>query len=180
MPRAPSPLRYAQAAFKIALERHELDTWQEDLRVLTAALESRELSALLDAPQVPAARKVTAIEEALGGAVGQLALNLLSILGSRNLAHLLPGIVDEYGRLLDVHRGIERAEVTSAVPLESEEQARIVRLLEELGGREVRISSTVDRQIIGGLIARVGDRVIDGSVRSRLAEMRRRIVERAS
>jgi F-type H+-transporting ATPase subunit delta len=180
MPRAPSPRRYAQAVFQIALERNELETWEEDLRVLATTLQNRELSTLLDAPQVPAAHKIDAIRETFERSVGPLALNLISILATRNLAHLAAGVAEEYGRLLDAQRGIERAEVISAVPLDGGQRARIAELLEGIGGKEVRLTSTVEPRILGGLIARVGDRVIDGSVRTKLTEMRRRIVERAS
>ena len=177
MARAPSPTRYAQAVFQIALEKDELDVWLDDLRVLAVALETSEFSQLLDAPQVPAANKVDSISQALGDSVAPMALNLLSILASRNMAHLVPGVLEEYGRNLDAHRGIERAEVVVAVPLDKGQQENIVKLLEGIVGKEVRLSPFVDPQILGGLIARVGDRVIDGSVRSKLAEMRRSITE---
>ena len=179
MPRARSPRRYAQAVFQIALERGDLDTWSEDLRALATGLENREFSDLLDAPQVPAAHKIRAIKESLGDTVDTLALNLASMLASRNLAYLLPGIVDDFGRLLDAHRGIERAEVTSAVPLNTDQRTRIAQLLEGVGDTDVRLSSAVEPQIIGGLVARIGDRMIDGSVKSKLEEMRREIVEQA-
>ena len=177
MPTGPSPRRYAQAVFQIAMERGELDAWQEDLRSLAVTLEDRDFSGLLDAPQVPAASKVDAAREALSGSVGPLALNLLAILATRNLAHLGSGILDEYGRLLDAHRGIQRAEVVSAVPLDSEQHARISKLLETIVGKEVPVTSVVDPQVLGGLVARVGDRLIDGSARTKLREMHRSIVE---
>ena len=177
MPGAPSPTRYAQAVFQIALEKDELDEWLDDLGVLAAALEHPEFAQLLDAPQVPAANKVDAIRQAMGDSVAPMALNLLFILASRNLAHLVPGVLEAYGRALDVHRGIERAEVMTAVPLDRGQQGKMVKLLEGIVGKEVRVASFVEPQILGGLIARVGDRVIDGSVRAKLAEMRRSITE---
>ena len=180
MPRSPSPRRYAQAVFQIALESGDLDSWEEDLRVVALALESRELSSLLDAPQVPAARKLDVIRSTLGDAVVPLVLNLLSILATRNLAHLVPSILDEYDRLLDAHRGIERAEVISALQLNDAERTKIAEILEGIVGKEIRLSSIVEPSILGGLIARVGDRVIDGSVRARVRQMHRNIVEQTS
>ena len=166
--------------FQIALERDGLDTWLEDLRVLTDALENQGLSALLDAPHVPAARKMEALRQSLGDSVGPLALNLASMLASRNLAHLVPGVLDEYQRLLDAHRGIERAEVITAVPLGSDQWGKIVELLQCVAGKEIRLKSVVEPQILGGMIARVGDRLIDGSIRTKLEEMRRGIAEQVS
>jgi len=93
---------------------------------------------------------------------------------------LAPGMLEEYERLIDAHRGIERGEVLSAVPLDSAQRAKVASLLEEIGGNEVRLTSAVEPRVLGGMIARVGDRVIDGSVRTNLTEMRRRIVDRAT
>ena len=179
MPRSPSPRRYAQAVFEIAIESHDLEAWTEDLRVMADALEGTELLAILDAPHVPGARKVETIRLALGDLVGQLRLNLLSLLASRNLAHLLPRVLDEYERLMDVHNGIERAEVVSAVPLAAAQNSRIAGLLGGVVGKQVRLTPVVEPRVLGGIIARVGDRVIDGSVRAKLQRMRRSIVERA-
>ena len=107
-------------------------------------------------------------------------MNLLSILALRGLAHLVPGILDEYGRLLDVHRGVERAQVASAVGLDSEQQAKVAKLLEGIVANEVRLTSVVEPEVLGGLVARVGDRLIDGSTRTKLTGMRRSIVEQVS
>ena len=147
---------------------------------MAGAVENDEFTGLLDAPHVPTAVKINGIREALGDSVGHLALNLLSILASRGLAHQLHGIVDEYGRLLDAHRGIERAEVVTALPLDNNQSSRITGLLEGMTGRQVRMTSTVESQILGGLIARIGDRVIDGSVKTKLAQMRQDLAESPS
>ena len=176
MPRASSPRRYSQAVFQIALERDELDTWSEDLRALATPLENRDLLELLDAPQVPTANKVAAVRQAIGDTAGPLAVNLLSLLASRGLAHLVPAIVDEYGRLLDEHRGTERAEVVSAVALPADRSDTIAQILEGLVNKRVRLVSAVDPEVLGGFVAKVGDRVIDGSLRTKLREMRREIV----
>ncbi len=145
-----------------------------------AVLEDPEFSGLLDAPEVPAAAKANAIRQAVGDSVGPLSLNLLCVLASRDLAHLAPVILSEYSRLLDVHLGIERAEVIAAIPLDSHQRGKTAEFLRGVVGKEVRATYTVDPQILGGLTIRVGDKVIDGSVRTKLREMRRRIVEQVS
>ena len=178
MPRAASPRRYAQAVFQIARSSDQLETWSEDLRVIATALDNAELSSLLDSPLVPATVKIDTIGQVLGDSVGQLALNLLSILAIRGRSHLIPGILDEYGRLRDLHDGIEPAEVITAVPLDAGQLSRIAELLEGLFGRVVRLTARTEKEVLGGLIARVGNRVIDGSVRARLRDLRRSVVER--
>ena len=177
MPRSASARRYAQAVFQIALEREELDVWMEDLTLLARALENRELAEFLDAPQVAVERKIDVIEGALGDTVGPLALNLLSLLASRNIVPVMPDVVEQYQRMLDAHRGIEQAEIVSAVSLDDRQQQRISDLLSGMAGKEVRVTARVDPQIIGGLLARVGDRLIDGSTRTKIQAMRRDLVE---
>jgi len=180
MPKSPSPRRYAQAVFQIALETGGLLTWADDLRTLSLAVESEEMAGLLDAPHVPVGRKAEAIAQTMGDSVNGLARNLLALLASRNQAHILPGVLDEYERLVDEHGGVERAVVISAVDLEDEQKESVTGFLTELVGKDVRLTTVVQSQVLGGLVARVGDRVVDGSVRSKLREMRRSIVEQMS
>ena len=125
MPGPASARRFAQAVFQIALERDEFDAWLDDLSLMAVSIERDGFSEILDAPQVPLPQKLELIGNALGDSVTPLAANLLSLLASRNLAHALPEIVDVYQQLLDDHRGIERAEVVSAVPLTDAETDRI-------------------------------------------------------
>ena len=172
-----SARRYAQAVFQIALERDALDAWSEDLRVLATGLENREFAELLDAPQVPVGTKVSMITDVLGDSVDGLARNLLAVLARRSLAHLLPDIADEFGSLVDEHNGIARGEVVSAVPLSEQQAEKVNDVLSNIVGRPLRLSVAVDPAIVGGVVARVGDRVIDGSVRTTLREMRRELVE---
>ena len=162
MPRSASARRYAQAVFQIADENDELESWLDDLTVLSAAVQDVELSAFLDAPQLSLSQKITVLQTTLSDTVGRLALNLVSLLASRNLAGLMPGIAEQYQRLLDEHNGIERAEVVSAVPLDDAQRASVEELLKDMVGKEIRLTSRVDPQIIGGMVARVGDHVIDG------------------
>ena len=177
MPKAVSAKRYAQAVFEIALEGGELDGWLDDLMLLAQVAENPEFSGILDAAQVSASRKMSVIRDVLGESVGPLALNLISLLAARNLAHTVPGVASQYQQLLDAHRGIERAEVVSAVPLDDAQQQRVQDLLEGMIGNEIRLTSRVEPEILGGLVIRVGDRVLDGSTRTKLNAMRRGLVE---
>jgi F-type H+-transporting ATPase subunit delta len=176
MPKAASARRYAQAVFQIGLEHDNLEQWYDDLATMAAALDDGELAAFLNAPQVTVDRKVEVISEALGDSVSPLAANLLALLASRGIASILPDLVESYQALLDDHRGIERAEVVSPVPLDDEQRRRVSDLLVGMVGKQVRLNSRVEPSILGGFVARVGDRVIDGSARTRLNQMRRRLV----
>ena len=180
MPKPASARRYAQAVFQIGLEHDSLDQWYGDLSTMATAVDESELGVFLDAPQVSVERKVEVISDALGDSVSPLAANLLALLASRGIASILTGVVESYQSMLDDHRGIERAEVVSSVPLDDEQRRRVSGLLEGMVGKQVRLVSRVEPSILGGFVARVGDRVIDGSARTRLNQMRRRIVERVA
>ena len=105
----------------------------------------------------------------------RLARNLAGLLASRNAAGTIPDIADHFERMLDAHRGVVRAEVTTAVELGQEHIDRLASTLGEAVGANVVIGTRVDPTVIGGVVARVGDRLVDGSVRTRLQEMKREL-----
>lgn len=177
MPRYPSARRYAQAVFQIALEHDSLDVWVDDLQTLADLLEDGEVAAFLDAPQVPDARKLETIEELLGDSVGALPANLLGLLATKSMTQLIPGILEQFSVMVDRHRGIQWADVTTAVPLDDAQQKEVSQLLGGIVGSDVSLRTYVEPELIGGIIARLDDRVIDGSVRSKLRDMHRQIVE---
>ncbi len=177
MAKGASARRYAQAVFAIALERSELDRWLDDLALLADAMENDEFANFLDAPQLTLSQKTSLIEESLGDSVSRLALNLISLLASRSSARLVASIAEAYQRMLDDHNGIERAEIVSAVPLDARQQARIEDMLQGIVGKEITTTARVESHILGGFVARVGDKVIDGSTRTRLDELRRELAQ---
>jgi F-type H+-transporting ATPase subunit delta len=178
MPRAASARRYAQAVFESALEKGELEKWFDDLTLLSDSVSNQEFLDFLSQPRVTSAEKIRVVRDALGDSVGPLALNLMSLLATKNIAHILPGITDQYQELLDAQQGIERAEAVSAIPLDDDEQRRVTEMLSAMSGSDVRLTTVVDSEILGGMIIRIGDRVMDGSTRSRLQAMRRELAER--
>ena len=170
MPTRASANRYAQAAFELALQRGQLEKGAEDLRVINEALQNSELRAFLQHAKVPLERKVQLIGEVFQAA--DLAMrNLLCLLVSRGLVELAPEIEKGYQRLLNRFKGIEQVSVYSAVPLEDQEKERIARFVSELIDKQVLVNASVDDSILGGLIIRVGDRLIDGSTRTRLEQL---------
>ena len=177
MARGASARRYAQAVFAIALEQGEPDRWLDDLALLADAMANEEFANFLDAPQLTLNQKTALVEETLGDSVSRLARNLISLLASRNSARLLPSITESYQEMLDDYNGIERAEVISAVPLSDEQQQRIEMMLTGIVGKDITATSRVEPQILGGFVARVGDKVIDGSTRTRLDELRREVAQ---
>ena len=90
---------------------------------------------------------------------------------------MIGDIVDEYQRLLDSHRGIERAEVTAAVPLDDEDRQRLAEQLSAVTGKKVTVKAEVDPGLVGGFTARIGGKLLDGSTRSKLIALKRELAQ---
>jgi len=163
--------RFAQAVFEIALERKELDRWQSDLKKVASLGEDATLISLLQDPRLHFDSKAELLSERLGD-INPLALNLVYLLITRGKLNMVGDIADEYQRLLDGYRGIERAEVTTAIPLDDEDKQRLAEYLGAAVGKKVVLKPEVDARLIGGIVARIGDKLLDGSTRSKLAALR--------
>lgn len=167
--------RYAQAIFEIALEGKELDRWQSDLSKISAMTEENQLVTFLESPRFPFDDKVKIIAERLSS-VNPLALNLVYLLVSRDGLRMVNKIAEEYGRRLDRYRGIERAEVTTAIPLGEDDERRLAGDIGTLIDKKVVLKSGVDSSIVGGMIVRVGGKLLDGSTHARLEALKRQMV----
>ncbi|RPJ61368.1 MAG: ATP synthase F1 subunit delta [Dehalococcoidia bacterium] len=171
-----SARRYAQAIFQIAEENKNLDEWEKELRKLAEITKDREVLDLIDHPKVPFNLKADLIKEKLGTS-NELILNLCYLLILKGRLKNADQIADEYGDLLDSLRGIKHAIVTTAVPINDAEKSKITSQLEKIAGKKVTVKLQVNPNIIGGMVARIEDTLIDGSVRNRLDLLRRNLVE---
>jgi F-type H+-transporting ATPase subunit delta len=170
--------RYAQAAFDLANERDNLDVWVIDLTRASEILGDSDVLGFLDAPQVTDSVKLEGIGKVLTD-VDPLVRNTVNLMAvNRDIAKFAE-MFRVFSEMADEHRGIARAEVTTAVPLDEARRSKISAGLAELMGRgEVKITESVDGNIIGGIVAKVGDRLIDGSTRTQLQAMRNSLAER--
>lgn len=172
--------RYARALFDVALaEKIDLEAVERDLAAF-AELQARHesLGKVLLNPAVPAPRKRSAME-ALMKSAGSLPVvsKLLVLLAERDRLILLPDLLTAYrDRLLD-YQQIVRADVTTATPLAPERSTAIEKSLAKATGKTVRLSTQVDANIIGGLVARVGGTVYDASVVRQLERIKQRLEE---
>jgi len=166
--------RYAQAVFEIALETGELDRWQSDLRKIAGLGEDTALIALLENPKFHFVDKSRLLREQLGD-INPLALNLVHLLVIKSRLSMLAEIADEYQRLLDSYRGIEQVEVITAIPLDDEDKLRLRERLGAAIGKKVVLKPEVDSSLIGGIIARIGDKLLDGSTRSKLLALKKEL-----
>ncbi len=175
MARVTSGKRYAQAAFKLALEQGELDSWQASLRKIADVTTEEKLMALLGNPKLPFEVKKALLAERLGK-INPLALNLAYLLVRKDRLGIAGDISQQYDRLLDTHHGVEHVEVITALPLGDEDKERISSQFGEITGHKVAIDAQVDPSIVGGIKAKIGDTLIDGSIRNRLEALRKSLV----
>ena len=166
--------RYAQAVFSIALGKNELDRWQSDLGKIAVLSEDAAFIALMENPKVRFEDKAKVLAEPLAD-INPLALNLVYLLMTRGRLSLMVDITDEYRRLLDSHRGIEQAEVITAVPLDAKARQRLEEHLGAVVGKKVILQLRVDPSLIGGVVARIGGKLLDASTHSKLIALRDKI-----
>jgi F-type H+-transporting ATPase subunit delta len=175
MPKRVYGRRYAQAVFELALERKELERWQADLDKITAATADAAYLAALESPKIKPEDKARLLKERLGD-IGKLPMNLVRLLISRGIVGAVGVIAAEYRRLVDAYHGIQQAEVTTAVPLDVKDKERLAARLGELVGTKVTVEAGVDPEILGGIVARVGGKLLDGSTRAKLAALKKELV----
>lgn len=166
--------RYAEAAFQVARESDALDRWQADLAVLDETLAVPELRAVIEHPAVAFADKERILRRAAAD-VGAEPLNLVLLMIRRGRPGAIPAMRRHFEELVRRQRGIARAEIRSALPLDKEDRSALERTLARLAGQEVELTELVDPSLIGGISVRIGDRLYDASIRSRLERLRARL-----
>jgi F-type H+-transporting ATPase subunit delta len=174
MAKGVSGKRHAQAVFQIALEQKQLDKWLTDMEQIAAVLGDADIAAVLANPKVSPENKKDVLDRGLKG-ISPMAMNLAQLLVARNRLHLVQSLVVEYKRLTNAYGGMELAEVKTAVPISSEEGEKVGKGLTALSGKRVTLELSVDPKILGGFVARLGDKLIDASARTRLQELRKSI-----
>jgi F-type H+-transporting ATPase subunit delta len=167
---------YAQAIFSVAEAEGALADVEDELFRFARALdaEPRLREALTDI-QLPAERKRAVLDELLGERATSQTRNLLGFIVEQGRARELSAIVEELARLAADRRQHAVAEVRTAVPLDEDQRRRLAEALSRASGKTVDVRVIVDESIIGGVVARVGDQVYDGSVQRRLELARTRL-----
>ncbi|MEM7122243.1 MAG: F0F1 ATP synthase subunit delta [Pseudomonadota bacterium] len=165
--------RYATALFDLADESKVLDEVAGDLRSLQAALdESEDLARLVRSPIVSRdeqGRAMAAVVEAMG--LGELTRRTVGLLAQKRRLFALSDIIRDYTKLLAAHRGETTAEVTSARALSEGELNKLTATLKNVVGRDVAVEARVDPDLLGGLVVRIGSRMLDSSIRTKLQRL---------
>jgi F-type H+-transporting ATPase subunit delta len=176
--RAASAKRYAQAVFQLAKEKNEVEKWRFGLRTIAATLSDPQLRPILEDPKFHLSDKEKLVSQCLPD-IGQLALNFTYLLVAKERLGILEQIVAEYEQMADGYEGLEHAKVITALPLDEKDQERMSERLTTLTGKKIVLETEIDPNIIGGFIARIGDKLIDGSTRAKLEVLKRRLTQAA-
>jgi len=169
-----SAKRYVQALVELAREGDSFDAWQRDLGQIGQLGADPEVAAFLSNPSVAAEAKFKAVDGVLGG-VSQEARNLAHLLIERRRTAIIPEVVAGFEEAILIERGIVLADVTTAEPLDDAGQTAVRSQLERIVGKTVELRLHTDSEIIGGIVARIGDQLIDGSVLNQLRRLRARL-----
>ena len=170
--------RYAQAVLSLAKERGTLDAWHDDLSQLSALMSDDAAVSFFSSPRASEEQKIAVLDQVLTNGQPE-AKNLARLLLERGRLDELPAIFELFEDGIRAERGIVVTDVTTAEALGPAEQELVKKRLSEMTGKQVELKLTVDPEIMGGLVARIGDVLVDGSVISQLRRLRARLATTA-
>jgi F-type H+-transporting ATPase subunit delta len=169
-----APRRYAEAAFQLATRDGSIESWRRELEQAAATADGQLMDVLAN-PALPLDERLAAADRVFAD-LSQQVRNIIFLLVRRRRIEQLPRVAAEFIRLDERRQGITHATATSALPLTDLEVKALTARLEQMTGGRVALETDVDEDLLGGLIVRVGDRLIDGSVRGRLERLRQQLV----
>ncbi len=182
MSRRTSATRYARALLDVAIQESDPAKIERDLSAFVMMVDGNaELKGALLSPRVPPDRRRALVTSLLeqDGAERPL-VKLLGLLADRSRLDLLHDLLDVYRERQLAHENIVKGTVTSAAPIAPEHIAALQRSLSGATGKQVQLDVAIDPTLIGGVVARIGSTVYDGSIRTQLARMKQQLVENAS
>ena len=175
MPAALSGRRYAQAILEIAKEENKLEEWRSGVKKIAEMMQDQELLTFLESSKLPFDLKKKLVEDRLKDIIPSV-LNLAYLLIAKGRLKIAPAVAAEYERLLDAHYGIEHATVTTAIPIDEKTRIKMVHSLEDLTGHKVITDLEITPDILGGVIIKIGDKLVDGSFKSKLEALKKSLV----
>ena len=171
--------RYAEAAFEVAMRDDTVADWRDQLDVAAAIVGDEQVLDVLRNPAIPGDQRAEVLAGALGDRVSRPVQNLVQLMLRRGRISQVPRVAAEFRRLDDERQGLVHATAITATDLTPDEVRALTARLEQQTGGRVELDVEVDPSVLGGLIVRVGDRMIDGSVRGRLERLRNQLVSGA-
>lgn len=161
---------YAEAAFKLARETGALPSWSDALSRLATVVATDAARELIGSPQLSNAQVASVVADTAGPLAAEQK-NFVQVLADNERLAVLPEIATLFDALRNEHEGVLDAQISSAFPLAGPQVDDIVAALRQKYGKQVKATVDVDPELIGGVSIRIGDEVIDASVRGKLAQM---------
>ncbi len=171
--------RYAEAAFEVAQRDGTVEAWRAELDAAATLFDRDDVPRTLANPAIPLDQRSMAVAGLLKGSASRPVQNMIQLLLRRGRIEQLPRVAAEFRRLDDRRQGLTHATVTSAAPLTQDETRALTQRLEQSTGNRIALDVQIDPSLLGGLVVRVGDRLIDGSVRGRLERLRNWLISGA-
>ncbi len=165
--------RYAQAAFDIARDAGTIATWRSELDDVATVLAESQLATVLADGKLTTESRLAMVERALN--VSPMVLNLAKLLVQKGRSLDARWVASAFARMADEHDSIAHAQITTAVELSKDQLDGIAKQLSTSLGKDVRATGSVDPSIVGGVVIKVGDKLVDGSVKTRLRRLRREL-----
>ncbi len=164
---------YGAALFMVAAESEQTDAFAGDLTTIGKVFDEHpDYTTLLSSPNIPMAERLGQIEQAFGGAVDEKVVSFLQLLCQKGHIYDFEAAAQEYRALWQAATQVSDAVVTSAVPLNETQQQKLLQKLEQTFGKTVRAVYAVDPDVMGGLIVEMDGKVLDGSLRHRLRDIK--------
>lgn len=162
---------YAKAVFELADANKSYDQWTNNLQFLAAVAADSQVTPLFTSPKLRSEERGEAFLKLCEGNVDDKAANFVRVLADNDRLPLLPAIAELYKELSDEAQNIVEATVSSAFEVSAEQQAAIQDALSKKLGKTVKVTAELDESLVGGIVIRAGDMVIDGSIQNRIAQL---------
>ena len=159
---------YANAVYDLAHESSELDSWSDALANLAAVVNDAQMSKLLDAPESGKSQKGELIIQVLGDKLNEQQQNLVKLMAENDRLKLMPDVLEQFEVARAKAENKVEAEVISAFELSAKQTSELVNTLKNKLGCEVTLTTTIDKSLIGGVVIKAGDTIIDASMKSQL------------
>lgn len=164
---------YSEALFEVALEDNTIDKFLEELQFIADTLKMYpEFFTLLKSPQIHVSEKKEMVSEVFKDALSPEISNFIKIILDKNRSYYILQIKDAFEDLVNNHKGIIEAVAITAIPLNDEDKLKLKEKLEKITGKNIKIQNKIDTSLLGGVLVRIGDKVIDGTVKGRLDELK--------
>jgi F-type H+-transporting ATPase subunit delta len=162
---------YAEAVFELAKQEGRFGEWSDALKLAAAVSQDANMQSVLSSPRVPYGQKSALLLATAGKGIGELGENFLQLVLRNGRADILPEISRLFEEMKERDEGVIEASIASAFPLVQDQLSELTAKLEKRFKRKILARPSVDPELIGGVVVRVGDEVLDGSVRGKLEAM---------